>query len=80
MDDERLCIELGALYTECLVYALTREQGCLLLMFGRIADVYGRKKTFLAGAAWLFAFGLGCGFCNGACSFHSTRKSADVRI
>ena len=46
-------------------YALS--SGCLLLMFGRIADVYGRKKTFLAGALWLFAFTLGCAFVKGAC-------------
>ena len=45
-------------------YALS--SGCLLLMFGRIADVYGRKKTFLAGALWLFAFTLGCAFVKGA--------------
>ncbi|KAI5889843.1 MFS general substrate transporter [Schizophyllum commune H4-8] len=52
-------------------YALS--SGCLLLMFGRIADVYGRKKTFLAGAAWLFAFGLGCGFCNDAVTLEILR-------
>ncbi|TRM55647.1 major facilitator superfamily domain-containing protein [Schizophyllum amplum] len=43
-------------------YALS--SGCLLLTFGRIADVYGRKKTFLGGALWLFAFTLACGFVN----------------
>ncbi|TRM55645.1 major facilitator superfamily domain-containing protein [Schizophyllum amplum] len=45
-------------------YALSSQCGCLLLMFGRIADVYGRKKTFLGGALWLFAFALGCAFVN----------------
>ncbi|KAF8875000.1 putative efflux transporter [Infundibulicybe gibba] len=36
--------------------------GCLLLMFGRLADLYGRKRTFLLGSAWLAALTLGCGF------------------
>ena len=41
------------------------RQGCLLLFFGRVADLYGRKRTFLAGIALLGAFGLGCGFAQG---------------
>ncbi|TRM55696.1 major facilitator superfamily domain-containing protein [Schizophyllum amplum] len=45
-----------------LTNAYALSSGCLLLMFGRIADVYGRKKTFLGGALWLFAFALGCAF------------------
>ncbi|KAL1744774.1 major facilitator superfamily domain-containing protein [Schizophyllum fasciatum] len=52
-------------------YALS--SGCLLLMFGRIADVYGRKKTFLAGALWLFAFTLGCGFAHDALTLEILR-------
>ena len=40
-------------------------QGCLLLSLGRLADLYGRKKTFLAGALWLAAFAIGCSFANG---------------
>lgn len=41
-------------------------QGCLLLMFGRLADLYGRKKTFLIGSFTLAAFTLGCSFSQGA--------------
>ncbi|KAL1736165.1 major facilitator superfamily domain-containing protein, partial [Schizophyllum commune] len=52
-------------------YALS--SGCLLLMFGRIADVYGRKKTFLAGALWLFAFTLGCAFVKDALTLEILR-------
>ncbi|KAF9254845.1 MFS general substrate transporter [Marasmius fiardii PR-910] len=40
--------------------------GCLLLMFGRLADLYGRKKMFIFGSVWLIAFTLGCGFANDA--------------
>lgn len=45
-----------------LVSAYSVTSGCFLLLIGRIADLYGRKKTFLIGTAILGAFGLGCGF------------------
>lgn len=32
-------------------YALTF--GCFLLLFGKLADVYGKRRVFLAGSAWL---------------------------
>lgn len=41
------------------------RQGCLLLLLGRLADLYGRKRMFVAGALWLAAFAIGCGFTNG---------------
>ncbi|THU93553.1 putative efflux transporter [Dendrothele bispora CBS 962.96] len=41
-------------------YALS--SACLLLLFGRLADLYGRKKTFVVGSIWLIAFTLGCAF------------------
>ncbi|KAI0917514.1 hypothetical protein AcW1_007305 [Taiwanofungus camphoratus] len=41
-------------------YALT--SGCLLLTFGRLADLYGRKRAFLLGNLCLGVFCLGCGF------------------
>ena len=40
-------------------------QGCLLLVLGRLADLYGRKKLFTMGSFWLFALSLGCSFVNG---------------
>ena len=39
-----------------------RHQGCLLVLFGRLADIWGRKLAFLLGAAWMMAFSIGCGF------------------
>ncbi|KAF9446080.1 MFS general substrate transporter [Macrolepiota fuliginosa MF-IS2] len=42
------------------VYPLS--SGCLLLVFGRLADLYGRKKAYLVGTLMLAAFTLGCGF------------------
>ncbi|KII86695.1 hypothetical protein PLICRDRAFT_55610 [Plicaturopsis crispa FD-325 SS-3] len=45
-----------------LVSAYSLSSGCLLLFFGRIADLYGRKKVFLTGSVCLAAFTLGCGF------------------
>jgi len=34
------------------------------LVCGRLADLYGRKKAYLAGTVILAAFTLGCGFAN----------------
>ncbi|GAA5915309.1 hypothetical protein JCM6882_005185 [Rhodosporidiobolus microsporus] len=36
--------------------------GGLLLLFGRLADIYGHKKVFLAGMLWYLAWSLGCAF------------------
>ncbi|KAI4521868.1 MFS general substrate transporter [Schizophyllum commune Tattone D] len=70
MGDE-LGIQQDQLQWVTNAYALS--SGCLLLMFGRIADVYGRKKTFLAGALWLFAFTLGCAFVKDALTLEILR-------
>ncbi|KAE9396652.1 efflux transporter [Gymnopus androsaceus JB14] len=45
-----------------LVAAYSLSSGCLLILFGRVADLYGRKKTFLAGTLSLIAFTIGCSF------------------
>ena len=48
-------------------------QGCLLLFLGRIADLYGRKITFMLGCACMGIFGLGCGFAKGESSLNPRR-------
>ncbi|KII89636.1 hypothetical protein PLICRDRAFT_39748 [Plicaturopsis crispa FD-325 SS-3] len=45
-----------------LVSAYSLSSGCLLLFFGRLADLHGRKKTFLIGSLFLTVFTLACGF------------------
>ncbi|EAU84975.2 efflux protein [Coprinopsis cinerea okayama7 len=45
-----------------LVSAYPLSSGCLLLAFGRLADLYGRKLTFILGSAFLTAFTLACAF------------------
>ncbi|KAJ7139217.1 major facilitator superfamily domain-containing protein [Mycena epipterygia] len=45
-----------------LVSAYPLSSGCLLLFFGRLADLHGRKNAFLLGSAFLAAFTLACGF------------------
>ncbi|KAJ7852795.1 MFS general substrate transporter [Mycena olivaceomarginata] len=45
-----------------LVSAFSLSSGCLLLLLGRLADLFGRKMFFLLGTAWLAIFSLGCGF------------------
>ncbi|KAF7789732.1 hypothetical protein EIP86_000678 [Pleurotus ostreatoroseus] len=42
-----------------IVSAFSLSSGCLLLFLGRIADLYGRKRTFLVGCLFLSAFSLG---------------------
>jgi len=45
-----------------LVSAFALSSGCLLLFFGRLADLYGRKKAFMLGSLVQAVFSLGCGF------------------
>ncbi|KAI0346203.1 MFS general substrate transporter [Trametopsis cervina] len=45
-----------------IISAFSLSSGCLLLFFGRIADLYGRKIVFLGGIAFLGIFSLGAGF------------------
>ncbi|OJA19940.1 hypothetical protein AZE42_08045 [Rhizopogon vesiculosus] len=47
-----------------LASAYSLSSGCLLLFFGRLADLYGRKKAFMIGSLCQIAFSLGCGFAN----------------
>ncbi|KAG8856950.1 hypothetical protein FRB96_006213 [Tulasnella sp. 330] len=41
-------------------YALT--SGCFLLLLGRLADVYGRRRAFILGIAWFTAWAIACAF------------------
>ncbi|KAG8949635.1 hypothetical protein FRC04_008381 [Tulasnella sp. 424] len=41
-------------------YSITA--GCMLLLCGRLADIYGRRKVFLLGAAWYIIWSLASGF------------------
>ncbi|RPD69738.1 efflux transporter [Lentinus tigrinus ALCF2SS1-7] len=45
-----------------IISAYSLSSGCMLLFLGRLADLFGRKVTFIAGCAVMGAFGLGCGF------------------
>ncbi|TDL21098.1 efflux transporter [Rickenella mellea] len=45
-----------------IVSAFSLSSGCLLIVFGRLADLHGRKKAFLLGVFWLGLFSLACGF------------------
>ncbi|KZO95196.1 MFS general substrate transporter [Calocera viscosa TUFC12733] len=47
-----------------LMTAYSLTSGCFLLLFGRLADVFGRKHVFLLGDIWLIAFSIACGFSN----------------
>ncbi|KZT57349.1 MFS general substrate transporter [Calocera cornea HHB12733] len=59
-----LLIDPASLQWLVTAYALT--SGCFLLLFGRLADIFGRKVVFVAGSLWFIAFTIGCGFSNGA--------------
>ncbi|KAJ7734755.1 MFS general substrate transporter [Mycena maculata] len=56
-----------------LVSSFTLSSGCFLLLLGRLADLYGRKKFFLLGTAWLVAFSIGCGFAQNPISLYILR-------
>lgn len=45
-----------------LLSAYALSSGCLLLFFGRLADLHGRKKAFIIGMLTQLVFALGCGF------------------
>lgn len=45
-----------------VVSAFALTSGCFLLLLGRVADIYGRKKVFLAGMAFTCVFTLVSGF------------------
>ncbi|KAF8627585.1 hypothetical protein AX17_006158 [Amanita inopinata Kibby_2008] len=45
-----------------VISAYSLSSACLLVLFGRLADLYGRKKVFILGSLWLFVFTLACGF------------------
>ncbi|KAG2359353.1 major facilitator superfamily domain-containing protein [Suillus spraguei] len=45
-----------------LISAYSLSSGCLLLFFGRLADIHGRKKAFMIGTLCQVAFSLGAGF------------------
>ncbi|KAH7107765.1 putative efflux transporter [Auriculariales sp. MPI-PUGE-AT-0066] len=45
-----------------IISAYSLSSGCFFLLFGRIADLYGRKRVFVVGQVWFAAFTLGGGF------------------
>ncbi|GBE86839.1 efflux transporter [Sparassis crispa] len=57
-------MNIPAYRLQWVVSAYSLSSGCLLLFLGRLADLYGRKLTFLFGAFLMGVFGLGCGFAN----------------
>jgi len=59
-------LHIGEDQLQWFVSAYSLSSGCLLLLFGRLADLYGRKLTFLIGAFWLGVFAIGCSFTNDA--------------
>ncbi|KAF7327956.1 Glycoside hydrolase family 38 protein [Mycena kentingensis (nom. inval.)] len=49
-----------------LVSAFSLSSGCFLLLFGRLSDLFGRKKFYTGGTVYLGVLSLGCGFANDA--------------
>ncbi|KAJ7820491.1 MFS general substrate transporter [Mycena leptocephala] len=47
--------------------------GLLLLLLGRLADLFGRKKFFVLGTVWLGVFSIGCGFAQNSTSLYVLR-------
>ncbi|GAA5972189.1 hypothetical protein JCM8115_007151 [Rhodotorula mucilaginosa] len=57
-------IDLGIKTTnlQWLISAYSVAFGGLLLLFGRIADIYGHKKVFVGGMVWFVIWSIACGF------------------
>ncbi|KAK7451311.1 hypothetical protein VKT23_012652 [Stygiomarasmius scandens] len=55
-------LAIGQVELQWLLSGFALSSGCLLLICGRLADLYGQKKVFVLGSFWLIAFSLGCGF------------------
>lgn len=55
-------LQIGPIDLQWIISGYSLSSGCLLLLLGRLADLYGRKKAFVLGSAWLLAFTLGCAF------------------
>ncbi|KXN82110.1 hypothetical protein AN958_03164, partial [Leucoagaricus sp. SymC.cos] len=55
---------IGNSTTISIVLPTIGKEGCLLLVCGRLADLYGRKKAYLSGTLMLAVFTLACGFAN----------------
>lgn len=45
---------------------------------GRLADVYGRRKVFVAGSVWMVAFSIGCGFAQNVISLDILRAMQGI--
>jgi len=54
--------KVDAAALQWLVTAFSLSSGCLLILFGRLADLLGRRFIFLAGLAFTAVFSLACGF------------------
>ncbi|KAF7978435.1 hypothetical protein HWV62_614 [Athelia sp. TMB] len=55
-------LNIGASTLEWVVSSFSLSSGCFLLVCGRLADLYGRKMTFIIGTMWLLIFSIACGF------------------
>ncbi|KJA16450.1 hypothetical protein HYPSUDRAFT_147747 [Hypholoma sublateritium FD-334 SS-4] len=54
--------QLDPTQLQWIISAYPLSSGCLFLVCGRLADVYGRKKTFCVGSVFLASVTLACGF------------------
>ncbi|KAJ7133437.1 major facilitator superfamily domain-containing protein [Mycena epipterygia] len=64
-----VCILAGKM----LLNLMKTQQGCFLLLLGRLADLYGRKKLYIGGTLYLGALSLGCGFAQNATALYILR-------
>ncbi|KIY53663.1 putative efflux transporter [Fistulina hepatica ATCC 64428] len=66
-------LDISEAELQWLLSAYALSAGCLLLPFGRVADLYGCKRTFLAGCAWLVVLSIGCSFSKDALTLEILR-------
>ncbi|WVR05116.1 hypothetical protein IAU60_002128 [Kwoniella sp. DSM 27419] len=61
---------------EWILSAYSLTNGCLLLLSGRFADVYGRKRVLLTGMAWYAIWSLAGGFMQNGAGLVTSRAMA----
>ncbi|KAJ7704979.1 major facilitator superfamily domain-containing protein [Mycena rosella] len=65
--------DIPANQLQWLVSAFSLSSGCFLLLLGRLADLYGRKRFYIGGTLFLGALSLGSGFAQNAITLYILR-------
>ncbi|KAL1616276.1 hypothetical protein SLS56_011489 [Neofusicoccum ribis] len=66
-------IDIPAARQQWIISSYYMTYGCFLLLWGRIADLYGRRLVFIAGSAWVAASTIAVPFAQNEIAFNILR-------